>query len=76
MDTVGNVDAGILAASWSPDDSLLVLATGPPFPSRQFNDHSIFFFDSVGDHKLILMTNTFDIISENTIEREDFGEGK
>ncbi|KAJ3555021.1 hypothetical protein NM688_g2799 [Phlebia brevispora] len=27
-DVVGNVDAGILAASWSPDDSALVLATG------------------------------------------------
>ena len=25
---MGNVDSGILAASWSPDDSLLVLATG------------------------------------------------
>ena len=30
---------------------------------------------SVGDNKLILMTNTFDIICENGIEREDFGEG-
>ena len=30
IDTVGNVEAGILAASWSPDDSLLVLATGVP----------------------------------------------
>ena len=25
---MGNIDAGILAASWSPDDTLLVLATG------------------------------------------------
>ena len=54
MDTVGNVDAGILAASWSPDDSLLALATG--------------------DGKLILMTNTFDVLSEGALERTDFGE--
>lgn len=30
VDVVGNIDAGILAASWSPDDSLLVLVTGLP----------------------------------------------
>ena len=28
VEVVGNIDAGILAASWSPDESLLVLATG------------------------------------------------
>ncbi|KAI0686278.1 Elongator complex protein 1 [Cytidiella melzeri] len=54
VEVVGNIDAGILAASWSPDDSLLVLATG--------------------DDKLILMTSTFDIVSETTLQREDFGE--
>lgn len=53
-DVVGNVDAGILAASWSPDDSLVVLATG--------------------DDKLVLMTSTFDVISETTLHPEDFGE--
>ncbi|GJE98183.1 IkappaB kinase complex IKAP component [Phanerochaete sordida] len=54
LDSVGNVDAGILAASWSPDDSQLVLATG--------------------DGKLILMSATFDIISETALEPTDFGE--
>lgn len=29
----------------------------------------------IGDNKLILMTNTFDIVSENSLERENFGEG-
>lgn len=29
----------------------------------------------IGDNKLILMTNTFDIVSENNLERENFGEG-
>lgn len=28
FEVVGSVEAGINAASWSPDDSLLVLATG------------------------------------------------
>lgn len=28
FEVVGSVEAGITAASWSPDDSLLVLATG------------------------------------------------
>lgn len=53
-DVVGNVDAGILAASWSPDDSSLVLATG--------------------DDKLILMTSTFDVVSETALYAADFGE--
>ena len=48
------MDAGILSASWSPDDSHLVLATG--------------------DDKLILMTSTFDIVSEDTLHPSDFGE--
>lgn len=48
------MDAGILSSAWSPDDSLVVLATG--------------------DDKLILMTSTFDVISENTLHPEEFGE--
>jgi len=31
-DVVGSVDAGILAAAWSPDEDLLVLITGGPMP--------------------------------------------
>ncbi|THV06651.1 pol II transcription elongation factor [Dendrothele bispora CBS 962.96] len=50
----GSVEDGILAASWSPDDSLLALVTG------------------VG--KLILMTSTFDVLSEAPIDTLDFGE--
>ncbi|KAF7791354.1 hypothetical protein EIP86_002368 [Pleurotus ostreatoroseus] len=53
-DVVGNVDAGILAASWSPDDSSLVLATG--------------------DDKLILMTSTFEVVSETALHPAEFGE--
>ncbi|KAF5365923.1 hypothetical protein D9758_006686 [Tetrapyrgos nigripes] len=50
----GTVDDGILAASWGPDDTLLVLVT------------------AVG--KLILMTSTFDVLSEAPVETADFGE--
>ncbi|KAK0226513.1 pol II transcription elongation factor [Armillaria fumosa] len=53
-DVVGTVDGGIFAASWSPDDSSLVLVTG--------------------DNKLILMTSTFDVLSETSLHPSDFGE--
>ncbi|KAG7449880.1 Elongator complex protein 1 [Guyanagaster necrorhizus] len=53
-DVVGTVDGGIFAASWSPDDSSLVLVTG--------------------DNKLILMTSTFDVLSETSLHPADFGE--
>ncbi|EGO00816.1 hypothetical protein SERLA73DRAFT_50627 [Serpula lacrymans var. lacrymans S7.3] len=53
-DVVGGVDSGILAASWSPDDSLLVLVTG--------------------EEKLILMTSTFDVLSESVLQSSEFGE--
>ncbi|EPQ55375.1 IkappaB kinase complex, IKAP component [Gloeophyllum trabeum ATCC 11539] len=50
----GSVESGLLAAAWSPDDSLLVLVTG--------------------DEKLILMTSTFDVLSEAPLHAADFGE--
>ncbi|KAK1230942.1 putative elongator complex protein 1 [Marasmius sp. AFHP31] len=54
VEVEGSVDDGIMAASWSPDESLLVLLTG--------------------DSKLILMTSTFDVLSEGPIETNEFGE--
>ncbi|KAL0955653.1 hypothetical protein HGRIS_001880 [Hohenbuehelia grisea] len=50
----GSVEPGILAATWSPDDSLLVLLTG--------------------ELKLILMTSTFEVLSEAPLHTSDFGE--
>lgn len=50
----GTVEPGILAASWSPDESLLALVTD--------------------EEKLILMTSTFDVLSENVLHTADFGE--
>ncbi|KAL0568757.1 putative elongator complex protein 1 [Marasmius crinis-equi] len=54
VEVEGTVDDGILAAGWSPDESLLVLITG--------------------DSKLILMTSTFDVLSEGPMETTEFGE--
>lgn len=51
----GTIESGILAASWSPDEELIVLVTG--------------------ERKLILMTPTFDVLSEEFLETQDFGEG-
>ncbi|KZT69682.1 IkappaB kinase complex, IKAP component [Daedalea quercina L-15889] len=54
FDVVGSVEAGLTAAAWCPDDSLLVLATG--------------------DEKLIVMTSTFDVLTEGPLHPSDFGE--
>jgi len=37
-DTVGSVDLGILAATWSPDESLLALVTGTSSTSATNGD--------------------------------------
>ncbi|KAF6761197.1 pol II transcription elongation factor [Ephemerocybe angulata] len=50
----GSFESGILAASWCPDESLLVIITG--------------------EQKLILMTSTFDVLSENYVHPSEFGE--
>ncbi|KAJ7099343.1 pol II transcription elongation factor [Mycena belliarum] len=50
----GTIEHGILAASWSPDDSLLAIVTG--------------------EHKLTLMTSTFDVLSDAPLNTTDFGE--
>ena len=55
-DSVGTIDAGIRAACWAPDDSLVVIITG--------------------DDKLLLMTNSFDVLSEGPLNSFDEGEGK
>ncbi|TFK44978.1 IKI3 family-domain-containing protein [Crucibulum laeve] len=50
----GTVEPGILAASWSPDETQLALITG--------------------EDKLILMTSSFDVLSEAPLQTADFGE--
>ncbi|KAF8554834.1 pol II transcription elongation factor [Imleria badia] len=52
-DVLGTVESGIEAVAWSPDDSLVTLATGT---------------------NVILMTSTFDVLSEVPIETNEFGE--
>ncbi|KAM5537957.1 hypothetical protein V8D89_008433 [Ganoderma adspersum] len=53
-EVVGSVDGGVMGATWSPDDTLLVLVTG--------------------EDKLLVMTSTFDVLSEGPLHPSDFGE--
>jgi elongator complex protein 1 len=60
-----------LAASWSPDDLLLVLVNG-----KSTDLYDIIVVDnSPAEAKLILMTSTFDVLSETPIHKTEFGEG-
>lgn len=72
-DVLGTVEPGIAAVAWSPDDSLVTLATGalsiPPLPQ-------IWSIYINVDASVILMTSTFDVLSEVPIETNEFGEGK
>ncbi|KAG5650449.1 hypothetical protein H0H81_012203 [Sphagnurus paluster] len=54
VEVEGTVEPFISAASWSPDESLLVIVTG--------------------EDKLILMTSTFEVLSEGQIHATEFGE--
>lgn len=72
-DVLGTVEPGIAAVAWSPDDTLVTLATGAlsftPLPQ-------IWSIYINVDASVILMTSTFDVLSEVPIETNDFGEGK
>lgn len=71
-DVLGTVESGIAAVAWSPDDSLLALATGALSTTLpQMVDLSMDV-----DTNVILMTSTFDVLSEVPIETNEFGEGK
>ncbi|GLB37914.1 hypothetical protein LshimejAT787_0409650 [Lyophyllum shimeji] len=54
VEVEGTVEPWISAASWSPDEALLVIVTG--------------------EDKLMLMTSTFDVLSEGPIHAIEFGE--
>lgn len=55
FETVGEVDVGLKAASWSPDETTLVLITG--------------------EDNILLMTPSFETISERPLRTSDEGEG-
>lgn len=69
------MEPGILGASWSPDDSLLALVTGEQNKRRQPCDLMIVREWYSGEDNLILMTSTFDVLSETSLHTSDFGEG-
>ena len=70
-DTVGSIDFGILAATWSPDESLLALITGV----LRTSPPTELLMAIAGDNKLILMTSTFDVLSEASLHTDEYGEG-
>ena len=70
-DTVGSIDSGILAATWSPDESLLTLITGRCQRVQPMQALT----EVLGDQKLMLMTSTFDVLSEAALYTEEYGEG-
>lgn len=72
FDVVGSFDCGLEAAAWSPDDALLILATGrvcPSFPLEAVS-HS-----SSADGKLVEMSSEFEVLHETDLRPSEFGEG-
>jgi elongator complex protein 1 len=67
----GTVEPGILAASWSPDDSLLAIVTG----IAKFLFWNFGLTCTKAGDKLILMTSTFEVLSEMPLCTSEFGEG-
>ena len=56
LDSVGEIEVGVVCMGWSPDQDIVVMVTG--------------------EHKLVLMTKDFDVLTETFIHQKDFGEGK
>lgn len=64
---VGSVEQGIMSAAWSPDQELLVLVTAPTPP--ELTDDQI-----AKGPSLLIMTREFEVLSESTLQTDDFGE--
>ena len=71
-DVVGTFEGGLEAASWSPDDSLLVLATSESF---HFGVIITDVGTNVADGKLVQMTTDFEALREKALRTAEFGEG-
>ncbi|KAK0548116.1 putative elongator complex protein 1 [Tilletia horrida] len=65
-EVVGTVEQGIVTAAWSPDDELVTIVTEATASGE----------DGLGakSPKVILMTKTFDVLSEKPLFTTDFGE--
>ena len=64
---VGSVEQGILAARWSPDEELLLLVTAPT-PAELADD------GRPKGSTLLIMTRDFEVLSEEVLQTDDFGE--
>lgn len=69
----GTFESGILAASWNPDESVVAIVTGGPIYFGL--KHVLSTVHLAGERKLIILTSTFDVLSERPIYVEEFGEG-
>lgn len=85
MEVVGEVESGLLAAAWSPDEEQLVLVTGEHnrplflFPQcGKWNDGVclLFTYCQTGEDKVIAMSREFDVLYESPLRPESFGEGE
>ena len=71
VEIVGSVESGIKAAAWSPDDEQLVLVTGKlHFKALLQLTHG------AGEDTLVCMTRSFDLVHEETLRSDQFGEGQ
>ena len=58
-------------AAWSPDESLVVMITS----ACAVRDMYIVLSGALGDNKMLLMTQDFEVLSDVSIQTNDFGEG-
>lgn len=72
FDVVGSFDRGLEAAAWSPDDALLILATGGGLLSIPT---WVVSHGSSADGKLVEMSSDFDVLRETDLRPSEFGEG-
>jgi elongator complex protein 1 len=72
FDVVGSFDSGLEAAAWSPDDALLILATGAVRFRYSLETVS---YSSAVDGKLVEMSSDFDVLRETDLRPSEFGEG-
>lgn len=68
-DVVGTIEQGIAAAAWSPDEEFLAVVT---LPSRVAKDDGSLSW--IGE-KVLVMTREFEVVKEQALATDDFGQG-
>lgn len=68
-DVVGTIEQGISAAAWSPDEEFLAVVTMPSKHEKE--DGSVSW---IGE-KILVMSREFEVLREQTLATDEFGEG-